>query len=295
MMVESNIMNRVLGMKNTRVPVYDLDGYYYNDTIDLRRRTKPKIFIHLPHADDMKLSIVYMNVKSVIECCGHYYDVIIFDNENVEELFNTYNLHDDLTKVDYKTLDLHKLSIWEKYCKSQLLYKFGGVMMEPLFYFTSCPDSSILRSKKMKILKYTNEGLYNSNIEQVALPHNFIVSSRKNKDLETYMDYLYLQFTEPNKFQSENFEKSIEHFNKLSIIDPRKFGISDANGEPIYYESLFSTENNVSFSPSMSALYINLEMIKKERRFGWFLNQTPKEISESKYLLGKFINHHQDR
>ena len=295
MMAESNVVHSVLGLKNMKVPVYDLDGYYYNDTIDLRRRTKPKIFIHLPHADDKNLSIVYLNIKSVIECCGHKYDVIIFDNDNVEELFNTYNLHDDLTKVNYRTLDPYQLAIWEKYCKSQLLYKFGGVMMEPFFYFTTCPESSILRSRTMKILKYTNEGLYNSNNEQIALPHNFIVSPRKNKDLEIYMDYLYLQFNEHNKFQTEHFEKSIEHFNKLSVIDPRKFGISDANGEPIYYESLFSTENNISFSPSMCALYVNLEMIKKKRRFGWFLKQSPEEIPESNYLLGKLIKHHQDK
>ena len=42
-------------------------------------------------SENMNLSIVYLCIKSVIENCGLKYDIILFDNDNINEIFEKYN------------------------------------------------------------------------------------------------------------------------------------------------------------------------------------------------------------
>ena len=308
LLAESNHVYSILGIKNKKVPIHDLDGYFYNDLVDLKRLTKPKIFIHLPlernernwenfgsrTSTNMNMSIAYLNIKSVIRHCGHYYDVILMDNQNMYDVLEMYNLHDDFSDSKFDELDNYQKKKWENYCKSMILQEFGGAMMEPYFYFVKCPDKSILQPRKLTITKYTNEGLFNSNKTSIALPYNFMACSRKDKDLDIHLDYLYHSYKNMHRFQIEKYENSMLNYEKLVVIDPRLFGIQDKDGEQIYYTDLLSSQKNIHFAANMVAIYVNVEMFKTESKNSWFLRLSPEQLMNSNNVIGRHIKYYEE-
>lgn len=308
LLAESNHMYSILGIKNKKVPIHDLDGYFYNDMVDLKRLTKPKIFVHLPlernernwesfgsrTSTSMNMSIVYLNIKSIIRHCGHYYDVVIMDNQNMHDILEMYNLHDDFSDSNIESLDNYQRKKWENYCKSKILYEFGGAMFEPYFYFVKCPDKSVLQPNKMTITKYTNEGLLNTNIDSIALPYNYMASPRKSKDLDIHLDYLYHSHKNMHRFQTEKYEKSMLNYEKLNIVDPKVFGIQNKQSNPIYYTDLLSSQTNIKFSPNMVAIYVNIEMLNHETKNAWFLRLSPEQLLASNTLIGKHIKYYEE-
>ena len=113
--------------KPKHINLHDLHGYYYNESINLKSLYKNKIFVHVPSeanyrswssfyskkSNDLNMSIVFMCIMSIIENCGHKYDVILFDNEAMQNILYTYDLHDDCTNVSLDTLDLQRLKCWK--------------------------------------------------------------------------------------------------------------------------------------------------------------------------------------
>ena len=295
-----------LGIHSPKMPVYDLNGYLYKNKVDIRKLTKPKIFIHLPleknernwkefgsrTSEKMNMSIVYLCIKSIIANCGHHYDVIIFDNENMVDMIDSYNLADDITGANYKSLDVYKLKSWENYCKMKILNEFGGAMMNPYFYFTKCPDKSILKPKKMTITKYVNEGLFNTNEKMVALPSHFVSSPKKDKDLNIYIQYLYHVLVNGEKFQNEKYENAIMNFKKLNIVDPKYFGIVSTDDEPIYYNDILSYNKKINYWSNSFAMYVNVEMFKTHTKDGWFLRLSPEQLINSNTVIGNYLKHH---
>ena len=124
------------GFPSKKMELHDLNGFFYDESVNIDNLLKPKIFIHVPYeknsrnwesfgsrtTEDLNLSIVYLCIKSVIQHCGYKYDVILFDNNNIEEMLEKYNLHDECSNRNHKTLNNIQLKYWENYCKAKILY-----------------------------------------------------------------------------------------------------------------------------------------------------------------------------
>ena len=108
-----------------------------------------KIWIHIPFnhntrywdsfgsrtSDDLNIPYVYLCIKSIIEVCGDDYDVIIYDDSNIEEILQD---DTDLVEVD-------KLSgiILEKYRE---IMKAKNIEKIRWYFFTMHPFHEIATS-----------------------------------------------------------------------------------------------------------------------------------------------------
>ena len=291
------------GVPSKKMELRDLNGFFYDESVNIDNLLKPKIFIHVPYeknsrnwesfgsrtTEDLNLSIAYLCIKSVIKHCGYKYDVILFDNDNIEELLEKYNLHDECSNRNHKTLNNIQLKYWENYCKAKILYYFGGTMMSPYFYFNQCPSPKYLKSRKLHGLYYVNEGLKNTNEILVASMDHYMVSNKHNSDLNIYLNYLKELCLGDHIADASKYDKMYKHLEGLQLFDPREFCITNQNNEPIFYDDWLSANKQLNMLPSHFCVYINIDLHKQQTKNGWFLKMNPKQIIESNTIIGQYL------
>ena len=297
-----NILH-LTGTKISKMNLHDLNGYFYDESVNMHNLFKPKIFIHVPYeknarkwesfgsrtSDDLNLSIVYLCIKSVIENCGSKYDVILFDNDNIHELLEKYNLHDECSNRDYKTLNNVQLKHWINYSKAKILYEFGGTMMSPYFYFNKCPNSKYLKSNNLRGLLYVNEGLKSTNEKLVASLDHYMVSNKHNSDLQVYLSYLKTLCLGDHIADASNYDKMYKHLEKLDLYNPQDFCITNNNNEPIYYDDWLSANKQLDLNNNHFCVYLNIDLHKVQSKNGWFLRMSPDQIIDSNTIIGQYL------
>lgn len=291
------------GFPSNKIQLRDLNGYYYDESVNMHNLLKPKIFIHVPYeknsrnwesfgsrtSEDLNLSIVYLCIKSIIEHCGYKYDIILFDNNNIQEILEKYNLHDECSNREHQTLNNIQLKYWQSYCKAKILYHFGGTMMSPYFYFNKCPSSKFLKSNALHGLYYVNEGLKNTNEQLVASMDHYMVSNKHNSDLNVYLSYLKELCLGDHIADASKYDKVYKHLEKLNLYDPRDFCITNKNNEPIFYDDWLSANKELNLLPSHFAVYINVDLHKQQTKNGWFLKMNPQQIMDSNTIIGQYL------
>ena len=292
--------------KPKHINLHDLHGYYFNESINLKSLYKNKIFVHVPSeanyrswssfyakkSNDLNMSIVFMCIMSIIESCGHKYDVILFDNEAMHTILETYELHDDCTNVPLDTLDSQRLKHWENYAKAKIIYEFGGTMMSPYFYMRSCPGSDVLAPSSFRVTSYVNEGQNSTHERMLPSADHFMSSNKHNEDLAMYLEYLRQLCIENSHLEHPHFEKLHKHMKKLDLIDPKLFNIVNSNDRPIYYQDWFSSNKSLHMDASHVATFINVPMIQKQSKYQWFLNMSMEQVRESNTIIGQYLTHY---
>ena len=300
---EFDTILHLTGGSFNKMKLHDLNGYFYDETVNMHNLFKPKIFIHVPYeknarkwesfgsrtSENMNLSIVYLCIKSVIENCGLKYDIILFDNDNIHEIFEKYKLHDECSNLDYKSLNNIQLKHWVNYCKAKLLYEFGGTMMSPYFYFNQCPKSQYLKSNELRGLLYVNEGLKNTNEPLVASMDHYMVSNKRNNDLNLYLTYLKTLCLGNHIADASEYDKMYKHLEKLNLYNPQEFCITNVNNEPIYYDDWLSANKDLNFNTKHFCVYINVDMHKTQSKNAWFLRMSPQQIIDSNTIIGQYL------
>lgn len=285
-----DVLLEYVGQKSPRLSVYDLNGYYFN-SVNLNHLYKPKIFVYLPEGNEhySHMGLTFLCIKSIIENCGHHYDVILFDNSNIKDILVSQGIEDTCCNEDPSTLNDVQKQHWVEYCKCKILYEFGGAMIEPSFYFRKCPSKQILQSRAFSVLHYVNEGLYNTNEQLVPSTKYFMVSGKHNSDLKIYLKYLQSLYESPNDFGPEQFNMVFKHLKKLHKIPSKLFAIVNENNEKIFYHDWISANKPLKLTADHYGFFFNTDMLKKERKHGWLLKMTPKQVLETHTNLGHYM------
>lgn len=289
--------------KSNKIDTYDLEGYIYKKNFSLKSLSKPIIFIHLPnntrlvpleHRDITKVpeindAILYLNIKSVIRHCGKSYDIVIFDNTNVIDL-----LDDDSDDIISTTRLTHisgqNQTNWENYAKCKILYKYGGIMMEPDFYFTNQINPHIFKTKQLKITSYANEGVHVSNKHSIPHFNKLMIAQKYDPDLEILMQYIAAIY----EYQYDNtlmkFDNMHDKLSQLHLLDPKMFGIQDKEDNIIQLRDWMSANKEMILDENSFCIYINRDLLQRSRHYGWMLNMSESQILNSNTNIGKFMN-----
>lgn len=293
--------------KPKHINLHDLHGYYFNESVNIRKLHKNTIFVHVPSeanyrswesfyskkSNDLNMSIVFICILSIIESCGHKYDVVLFDNEALYTIMDTYELHDECTQVHLDTLDKERLRNWENYAKAKMLYEFGGTMMSPYFFMRSCPDSNILAPSSFRVTSYVNEGQNSTHERLLPCAEHFMSSNKHNKDLYMYLEYLKQLCLENSHFENPQFEKLHKHMKNLDLIDPKLFNIVNSYDKPIYYQDWFSSNKSLHMDASHVCSFINVPLLLKQSKYQWFLNMNIEQVKQSNTIIGQYLRHYE--
>lgn len=282
-----------------------LQDYHFNNYKDLRKSNSRKIFIHVPNernsrkwndfggrtSNELNMDLILLCIQSVVHYLGKDYDVILYDNESVRHLIKEEN-EEDLCNIQYPSqvsgVDLKQ---WESYCKAKILYIYGGIIMEPHFYFIKTPTLGELFPNQFTICHYANEGLNVSEKKMIPNCHDWISAPKKDKTTKLYMKYKeYLcihHYSQDHKF----FDKSFEKLYTLPYIEPKKMGMIDSKNNVVHAPDLLSKQD-LNLDDSLQCLYVNMNYFKTYRKYQWLLRMNKNQLLSMNNYLGEFMNQH---
>ena len=281
-----------------------IDNYFYDNYIDINKSNKKKIFVHIPKqlnernwssfndrsSKRLNMDLCILCIKSLLYHCSRNYDIVLYTNDDVKNLIEENNENDLVYIKDPNQLSGIDLMQWESYCKAKLLYQYGGVVMEPYFFFFKQPPSNILNPSKLTILRNANEGLNVS--EKSLIPNtNYLLSSnKKNNDLKIYLKYLEYNCT--HLYSSNKvFDKSGDFLYNLNYYDPKLMGIVDDMNNIVESRDLLS-KNEIILNQETFCLFVNIPFFQKYTQYGYLLKMNEQQIINGNFFLGEFIRLH---
>lgn len=279
-----------------------LEHYYFQNYIDIQNSKKKKIFIHMSYepnqrdwsdfygrtSKEMNLDICVLCVKSVIYHCSSKYDVILYNNNNVKELLQEENKEDLCNIENPNVLSGVDLLQWENYCKAKLIYKYGGIVMEPYFFFYKCPDQNMLFPNSFTVLHHVNEGLNVSSNALIPSSNYFMSCPIQDSDMRLYLTYLEYLCVHQYSLDHKHFDKTFEKLYALRQYESKYMGITDTQNNPIESRDLLS-QKEILLDSKAYCLFVNVPFFKKYTQHGYFLKMNKQQIKESHTFIGEFI------
>ena len=205
----------------------DIEYYYYSNCLKrLENINKMKIFIHVPQErnerswnsfysrsnNELNLDICKLCIKSVIRKCDHNnFKIVIFNNSDIKDILNEEDPEDLCNVANPERLSGVDLKQWMQYCRTKILYKHGGIMMCPQFYFIKNITEHLF-SNEFTILHVNNEGLNVSNKDYIPSMCYFMSAPKKDNNVKLYLKYLENLCIHQYSIDHKHFDKSFENY-----------------------------------------------------------------------------------
>lgn len=282
-----------------------IEQHRFENYIHLEKSTKKKVFIHLPFernarswldfgarsSNDLNMDICLLCIYSVIKHLGGTMDIVLYDNHNVKDLIGDSN-EEDLCNIENPSiLSGVDLKQWEGYCRAKILYKYGGVIIEPYYYFTRKPDDKVLFPDSLTISQEVNDGHNVSHQTFIPTTNHWMSAPKKDPDVQLYIKYLNYLCVHHYSADHKHFDKTFEKLYALPFIHPKKIGCANTHGDPVYVNDLLS-KRDLELDSDLFCLFINVPHLKKYRKDGWFLKMNKDQIQQSNTYMGEFIRSH---
>lgn len=279
--------------KNEQV---DINDYFFKDINHLSRSSKRKIWIHLPlernarkwtHfgsrvSCDLNLDYNALCIKSIIDYCGQYYDIILFDDSNLSNLLPDQS-------VDYSKLSGELLDKYRQYSIFNLLYSYGGVVMPASMYMRKS-IISIDKENTFYVCEVPNQG------ENVSLG-NYIYSTKmmgsnaKNPILgdfiNQYSDHCLKDLTNECKYFSNQLLKQMD----IPVLNGKIIGTRDKHNKPIVLEDLMEAKH-IELDKSNIAIYIPHDELMRRTKYNWYAYLNSEQVLETNVFISKYMLEH---
>lgn len=303
---QNNIIVPVKNVKNNVDINTLLEHYYYDNYKNLNHSTKQKVFIRIPNernernwsdfgartSTHMNCNLSLLCIQSVVHHLGDDFDIVLYDNNSVSDLIKEKN-EEDLCNVKYPSqISGVDLKQWENYCKAKILNVYGGIVMEPSFYFIRKPSLKELFPQSMTICHYTNEGANVSAKDVIPNCTHWISAHKNDEDIQLYMKYMEYLCINHYSSDHKNFDKTFQKLYALRHLDPKLIGTKNSEGNPIYTTDLL-TKEEIHFDDTMLCLFINTDYIKKYRKHQWILKMSVDQLKKMNNYLGEFMSQYQ--
>jgi hypothetical protein len=282
-----------------------ISNYYLDNYLHMDKLQKDKIFIHIPfeynsrkafdfstrNSTELNLPLCEMCIKSVIKHCSSQYDIVIYTNYNCKYIINEEDNGDLCNIKNPERLSGVDLYQWENYCKARILKKYGGIVMEPMFLFFKQPPRHVLKPSRFTISTFANEGRSVSEHKIIPSTSNLIGSPKNDDNLNLYCEYLKNKCIHHYSEDHKYFDKSYEQLSLLPSFCPKMIGVMDSQDNIIYAAHLLQ-DNNINLHYDAFCVFIDIDYLKKYRKYGYTLTMNEKQILESNSFLAKLIKNY---
>lgn len=259
----------------------DLSTYFFSDLKNMNQY-KRKIWIHLPN-DYKKLenfgSSIYsplnyqlLCIKSVIERCNTSYDIILFNDEDMNALLpNEKNIQ--FEKISGDLLDNYRNISFLK-----ILYLYGGVFLPPCFFMKDNFDKVDINNDFF-IGEFVNQGK-NVSMNKFINSIEIMGSNKQNKTLFEYINHYSKDFTQNIRFS--------ELIKDIPVINGQMIGTKDNENNPLYLEDLMENKK-IQLHSSHIGIYIPQCELKKRTKYNWFIHLSLRDLLETNIFISNYM------
>ena len=278
---------------NFKNETIDINDFFFKDIKHLSRSTKRKLWIYIPleknsrkwsnfgsrSSYDLNLDYIALCIKSIIDYCGQYYDVILFDDSNLPHLLPDQN-------VDYNKLSGELLEKYRQYSILKILYTYGGVVI-PYSMILRKSIVSIDKDNTFYVSEMSNQG-ENSSFGEYVYSTKMMGSNINNPILGEYInkysDICLKDLTNECKYFSEQLLKKMD----IPMLNGKIIGTKTKNDKPILLEDLMDTKP-IQLDPSHVGIYIPHEELMKRTKYNWYAYLTSEQVLETNVFISKYM------
>lgn len=281
-------------ISNNTITINNVDDFYYKNYLALKTLKKPKIWIHIPFHknsrhwesfgsrsnENLNLPFVYMCLKSIIDSCGHNFDVIIYDDSNIVDILQEESEFDEIEKLSGVLLEKFR-----DISKAKILHKYGGIHLPCTLILTKC-ISSVINKNEFTASRVVNDRINTSNLDYV-ITTDVLACKRNCEKMKEYIQHLKEMDYSLTKF---NFESNTFLEEHAKIIPEEILGGKDNKNEIMTMERLFS-EDDIDLTSNHVGLYVNLDELLIRSKYQWFLRMSMNQIyaSKDKFFLARYL------
>lgn len=274
----------------------DVDDFFFKDVKHLNLSMKRKIWIHLPiernarkwehfgsrSSYDLNIDYMVLCIKSIIDYCGQYYDVILFDDSNISTLLPDQN-------VEYEKLSGDLLDKYRQKSLLQILYDYGGVMMPPSMYLRNT-IYNIDKTNTFYVSEIPNQGGH-STTQNMVYSTKLTGSNKQNPILgeyiRSYSDMCLKDLTNESNYFSDQLLKKMN----IPLLNGLLIGTRDKNNHPIRLEDLMES-HAIELHPSHIGIYIPHDELMRRTKYNWYAYLTSEQVLETNVFISKYMLEH---
>tara|TARA_B110000114_G_C15019478_1_gene368289 strand:- start:96 stop:1049 length:954 start_codon:yes stop_codon:yes gene_type:complete len=271
----------------------NLEDFFFKDIQHLKKSSKRKIWIHIPtdknarkwesfssrNTHNLNADYIALCIKSIIDHCGQYYDIIIIDDEHLYNLLPEHNI--DLSKLSGSLLDKYRHN-----ALLHILYKYGGILMPPSLFLR---DSiyKIDEPNKFYVVEMANQGQH-STMEDFIYSTQFMASNANNPILGAYLNEYSESCLKDLTLENDHFNHQILKKMDIPKLDGKYIGVKNIKNEKILLEDLMESKQ-INLCNECIGLYIPHRELMKRNNYNWFVYLNPEQVLESNIFISKFM------
>ncbi len=255
--------------RNEELPLESF--FYHPDLLSMSKRRK--IWIYLPldlnarvwenfgsrTSNHLHLSVLNLCVKSIIDWCSQSYDIILFTDQDINEILKT--------KVDLSTLSGDVLDKHRQLYILEILYEYGGILVPPTLYLRNN-----LKTQDVVDRMYVCDSVNTKSVLYTKrVPSTFLVGAPpQDPQLRDYIDTLY-------KDEKEEYTENYFIKNQIFVIDGTVFGTKDKNGQNITLDDLMSNKK-ISLPEYNVGLYMPCQELLTRNYYKWYCKMSERQV-----------------
>tara|TARA_B100000963_G_scaffold78736_1_gene66811 strand:- start:684 stop:1661 length:978 start_codon:yes stop_codon:yes gene_type:complete len=280
--------------------------YLLNENTDINNNklyNKPIIWIHIDYNinsrkwesfgsrnnTNLNQDYLYLTIMSIIKHCSNYFNIILINDDSFKLLLENWNIDLNYVSNPQKTY-LRKLAL------IKILYKYGGLLIEPSFIMLKSLDKiykKVLNTKKICVGEFPNNSI-NSHAIKTMPSTNFIGCIKNCPKMKEFDNYLAILFT--NDYSDEiNIEDQINKWlfnetqsNNINYIDGKYIGTKDNKNNILQLEELLGT-SRLDINEKAYCIYIPRNDILKRNSYSYYASLSNKEVLEANVNISKYL------
>lgn len=281
-----------------------IQKYLLNDSI-ITKNNKPILWVHIEFDRNARLwesfgsrtnenlnqPYQYLTIRNIIEHCGESFNVCLIDDEAFAKIIPEWR-----TRVEHLPRPLR--SHVRELALATILHIYGGFLLPSSFicfhnlrslYDAHLDNANVVMGELRTVSSLASERQYSPSTKIMGC-HKF------DPVMKEYMDFLMelnsRDHTQDMDFTGEGtrwwLAKQATTPKALSVIPSEELGVKTTTNKPVLLEELMA-DHDVPLSPTTAGLYIPEQEILRRSKFQWFARLSPKQVLESKTLVGKYL------
>lgn len=274
----------------------DVNAFFFKDIKHLNHSNKRKLWVHIPiernsrkweqfgsrSSYNLNSDYLLLCMKSIIDHCAQYYDVILFDDSNLNTLLPGQN-------VDYEKLSGELLEKYRQKSLLTILYEYGGVML-PSHIYLKKSIYLVDKPNAFYVCEIPNQG-ESSSLGDFVYSTKIMGSNKNNPILGEYINkystMCVKDLTNESKYFSDQLLKKMD----IPLLHGKIIGTRDKKGNPIVLEDLME-QKSIVLSSSNVGLYIPRDELMRRTKYNWYVYLNSEQVLETNVFISKYMLEH---
>ena len=239
------------------------------------------------NSTELNQPYLYLTIKSIIRQSNDSFQICLIDDDSFPKLLSNWSI--DMTKIGSPIVDkIRQLGLMK------ILYTYGGMIVPPSFLCMRDLKSFYeMGTTGNKMFVVENIDRNSTSVKNEFFPDVRFCGAPKElqvvKDLTVFMEQtISTDYTAESVFLGE-FDRWIDaRRNDIKVIDGKMIGVKTMNDEMILIDHLLSNDY-LDIYPQTYGIYIPQNEILNRRNYEWFARLSPKQVLQSKVIIGKYI------